>query len=968
MNKQIYFVIIITIIMSLFGCPNEGTDSQSSEDIGSSGKITKLQAVIDSTEVQNGTLTEIDLSKYPDITDYNASINKSVTIKDTQSKDMKGGTLQVVSDGVTLSGIKGANVKTKSSMKITGSSLASLSIAEVSSPSANMMIGRGISSNKAPTVEVSDTIVSSNVTLSIAGAYLAVDNLDAKTAAVNLDAANTKLSIADTQTNIKEIKTDKICQVILENGKSGNNIPTPNVTGEGELKQIDMTAAGELTLLALTPMSGLTTVVKKDESIDFSSVVVLGTYQADDGVTVFKAGGLSYNLTETFSKLEKNFTISIGSKPAYQNGQNVSSFDWTGLSAGVHDASVTSQYSKTAEGYAYSFKITVTEESELPTPILQQVKVYVGADAPKTYYVGDKLNLGSLMVTGVYKMGEVEYESILSDYTLSPANGAVLTANDNVVTVTIPNEEVKGTINLNIHSPVIVKYHIFEGVIIEYRMNGGNDVTADPPKNIMSDGYIFVDWYADADYQTKYDFTQSVTEDLDIYAKWFATAPFIILYHNQNDTADTTAKFYQYDDVSLDLTTPFKPDYTLEGWCEDPDCSGDVITGWEKGEKRGNVELWAKWSYGMKVTADKLSDIMALLSSETNPHLIKITDASPDLSKIKTALRNNSSITIDLDLSQCTEMTKIADNAFDGGTWGDNKICNLHSVVIPDGVTVVGKNAFQYCEGLTSVTIPASVNTILSYAFSGCKNISSVYYKGSLEQWLNIDFGSSGVLYAQSSYNGSGNGGLYINGELVTEVTIPDGITEIKPYVFEGNKKLTKLTIPASVTKIGGSSFYNCTNLTRVDYTGTIEQWCNIDFANNAYLLKYGAELYINDTLVENVTLPNTASIKPNIFNGYKSLKSVTIPSGVTSVGYYAFANSSIESVTIPATVTSFNRSFDGCSNLTEINYTGTISDWMHINFTDYNRERTVNWICGRKSYRCYKRTEERLHKFCGIL
>ena len=1107
-KNKLLLIGTIVLAMMMIGCPNETTPSTTNvtvvtdntgdggqttpttpTTIPSGGKITSLQVLIDSDDVQNGSV--INLADYSEITDYKATINKSLTLQN--GTDLKDAALTVTADGVVLDNIQKASVTTQSSMKISGSLLSSLSIASVNSSmsSANMIVSRGAaasrSSDKAPTVEVTDSTVAEDITLGIAGAYLSVDKLNADKATLNLDAANTKLSIADKLTNIKEIKTDQICQVILEDGTS-DTIPTPNVSGEGELKQIDMKAAGTLKLLALTPMSGLTTVVKKGESIDFSNVIVLGTYQADDGVTVFKAGGLSYNLTETFSKLEKEFTVSIGDSPVYKNGET-QTYDWSGLTAGEHSAKIDCDYEHKDSSYAaYTFNITVTEDAELPTPTLKSVEVYLGANVGTTYLAGDTLDLGTLLVMGVYEAGNISYKNILTDYTLSKQTGTVLTTADTAVTVSIPGEDVTGTINLTVKPAVFVTFQVAEGQTIVSRIEQGTKVTA--PLNIARIGYTFDNWYDDEACTNEHDFSTAVSSNTTIYAKWYPNAPHIITYHHQNDTADATADFYEFNDVTLDLT-PTKRGYSLAGWCEDEACSGSAITGWRMGQKTADVNLWAKWNanqydiiykdvnnaefsadstadlpkthtygtatalvspsrtgyeflgwhkqadcsdnsidtlgatdyidhiilyakwnaivyaiyyidlsadngtapmvtdncakthtygtatpigiptkmghtfsgwyqsadsdntidtiaaeyrqditlyakwtYGVDVSADGLSVLMADLTSDSNPHLIKITDTSPDLSKIKSALTSYPSITIDLDLSQCTEMTKIADNAFDGGTFGNNKICNLNSIVIPDGVTNIGKSAFNYCEGLTSVTIPAGVTTIQQSAFGSCINISSVYYKGSLEQWLNIDFGSSGVLYAQSS-SGSGNGGLYINGVLITEVIIPGSITEIKRSVFEGNKKLTKLTIPASVTKIGGSSFYNCTNLTRVDYTGTLDQWCNIDFDNYGNPLNRGnVELYIDNTLVTDVTLPNTESIKPNIFYGYKYLKSVTIPSGVTSIGYNAFANSSIESVTIPATVTSFNRSFDGCSSLTEINYTGSISDWMHISFT----------------------------------
>lgn len=621
--KRFTCLILITILLLLVGCPNDGTESQTSDDNGgsSSAKITSLQDVIDKAETD----AVIDLSKaeYSGIKNWSATVNKSLTIKN--GSDLKGETLTVTTDGVVLNNIKKASVTTNSSLKISGSTLNRLSIEAVSdsTSSSSQISGRGGNSrtDKAPTVEVSGTIVSSEITLGISGAYLAVDNLDAKTAEVNLNAANTKLSIAGESSKIHQIKTDKICQLILEDGTS-DNIPTPNVTDNGELTQIDMTATGQMKLLALTPMSGLTTVVKKDESIDFSSVVVLGTYQADDGVTVFKAGGLSYNLTETFSKLEKKFTIKIGTNEVYKNGANVS-FDWSGLDAEEHSATIDKEYDPKDGSYtAYSFNITVTEEAKLPTPVLKSIEVYLGANIGTTYLEGDTLDLGNLLVMGVYEAGSITYKNILTDYTLSKQNGTVLTTSDTAVTVTIPNEtEKKGTINLTVHPAVLVTFQIAQGQTIVSRIEKDTKVTA--PQNIARIGYTFGDWYSDVSCSAEYNFDTVVSANTTVYAKWYTNASHIITYHLWDGTDDVMAEYYEFEDVSLDMNMT-KTGFTLTGWYEDAQCSGTPITGWRPGEKAENVNVWAKWSekWDTDATGDFVyGDIVFLKTS-----LVTVTD------------------------------------------------------------------------------------------------------------------------------------------------------------------------------------------------------------------------------------------------------------------------------------------------------------------------------------------------------
>ena len=63
-------------------------------------------------------------------------------------------------------------------------------------------------------------------------------------------------------------------------------------------------------------------------------------------------------------------------------------------------------------------------------------------------------------------------------------------------------------------------------------------------------------------------------------------------------------------------------------------------------------------------------------------------------------------------------VTRIGDHAFNSGS--------LTSVTIPDGVTIIGNYAFQYCTSLASVTIPDSVTSIGNNAFSYCTSLSVI--------------------------------------------------------------------------------------------------------------------------------------------------------------------------------------------------------------------------------------------------
>jgi len=160
---------------------------------------------------------------------------------------------------------------------------------------------------------------------------------------------------------------------------------------------------------------------------------------------------------------------------------------------------------------------------------------------------------------------------------------------------------------------------------------------------------------------------------------------------------------------------------------------------------------------------------------------------------------------------RCTSLTSVTipDSVTSIDSYAFCDCDSLTSVTIPDSVTSIGSYAFSYCDSLTSVTIGNGVTSIDSYAFGDCTGLKSVYITD-IAKWCAISFDgyySNPLCYANN---------LYLNGELVTNLVIPDGVTSIGSYAFYECTSLTSVTIPDSVTRIGDRAFYNCTSLTSV--------------------------------------------------------------------------------------------------------------------------------------------------------
>ena len=254
------------------------------------------------------------------------------------------------------------------------------------------------------------------------------------------------------------------------------------------------------------------------------------------------------------------------------------------------------------------------------------------------------------------------------------------------------------------------------------------------------------------------------------------------------------------------------------------------------------------------------------------------------------------------------------------------------SLIIGNSVTTIPhERTFKGCSGFKSVTIPKSLTLIEGWDnFRDCTSLTAVYYTGTIAQWCGIDFGdnpcNNPLFYANN---------LYINNQLVTDLVIPEGITEIKSCSFYGATCLTSLSLPNSLRKIGNSAFKMCSNI-----------MCHLYIPNSVTDIGHGAfnncRGFYGDLVIPNsvttirngafwscigfdgtLTLPNSlSSIEYSAFEGCCNFKgNLVIPSSVTGIGFSAFKGCSGFSKVY------FNPS--GCYNNANPIYYPYFFDWV---------------------------------------
>ena len=181
----------------------------------------------------------------------------------------------------------------------------------------------------------------------------------------------------------------------------------------------------------------------------------------------------------------------------------------------------------------------------------------------------------------------------------------------------------------------------------------------------------------------------------------------------------------------------------------------------------------------------------------------------------------------------------------------------------------------------TKATIPAGVREIGSYAFAG-STLETVTIEG------NTSIGEYAFADCASLKN----------------VEFKGNITRIENYAFK-NTPLTAVTIPDSVTDLGANAFAGCKNIT-IKWNGREYGEGQLYSLYTDFMDKKAASLTVGYTLKDGIlTIPEGVTrIEPNAFRGNDKITEVVLPSTVTEICDYAFAESTVKKINIPDSVT----------------------------------------------------------------
>ena len=220
----------------------------------------------------------------------------------------------------------------------------------------------------------------------------------------------------------------------------------------------------------------------------------------------------------------------------------------------------------------------------------------------------------------------------------------------------------------------------------------------------------------------------------------------------------------------------------------------------------------------------------------------------------------------------------------------------VKNVVVNDGVTTIGEQAFAGLFYLESASIPKSVNNIGRQAFHG-SNLKSVTIAGSNTVIETEAFYLCDYLETLTIMSGTTKIGSYaFSGcSSLKSITLPDSVTQILDSAFQSCSKLETIRIPKNVKTIYYSTFADCTNLKNVEF-------------NNA-LTKIDKLAFYNCTSLETLSFPaSLKTIGESAFSGCTSLKKAELPDGLQYIKDYAFIDAPLENLTVPSKLVSIGR------------------------------------------------------------
>lgn len=292
---------------------------------------------------------------------------------------------------------------------------------------------------------------------------------------------------------------------------------------------------------------------------------------------------------------------------------------------------------------------------------------------------------------------------------------------------------------------------------------------------------------------------------------------------------------------------------------------------------------------------------------------------------------------------------------------------NTDTVTIPEGIISIHKNAFRHSD-IRYINIPSTVKNIDSSAFSTCEKLieitvdkkNTVYHSAGnciIETYAKrLILGCKGCVIPDDGSVAVIGEDAFGSDKTLTELVIPEGVEKIEADAF-ANSSIVSLYIPSTINSIHESTFNDCDSLKTITVSPNNPKYhsagnCIIETDTKKLIVGCISSIIPDDgsvttiyvhafyaTGITNLTIPESVTVIHQSSLAFTRLKTVRIPSQVTTLYDYAFKGCKyLESIYLPKSLKEIRASaFNECTALKTVYYSGSKEDWNKIFIADGN-------------------------------
>ncbi len=270
------------------------------------------------------------------------------------------------------------------------------------------------------------------------------------------------------------------------------------------------------------------------------------------------------------------------------------------------------------------------------------------------------------------------------------------------------------------------------------------------------------------------------------------------------------------------------------------------------------------------------------------------------------------------DVYQNYPVTGISKKAFGSSSYDSSA---LKRVIIPEGITTIGSEAFKNCSSLTDIQLPTTLQSVAGDAFEGCSQLyeteNGIQYVGN---WVvGYDHSVSDVVLRPGTVGIASTAFYRYDNHSLKSIVLPSGLKYIGTDAFYYCKQLERVELPEGILSIGGRAFGECTALTSIRIPYGVTAIAESTFARCGL-----TEIFIPDSVT---------TVGAEAFSECRSLTDIVFPNGVIKLGEDVLAHcTSLTCVTIPKSLYFIpERMLFQCQSIQTVIYHGTMEEWRSM-------------------------------------